>query len=451
MPPTLLYVSHPHLQGGGTGAHRTARFARFLAHAGWRVVVICGPAAPGLPPPGPFAFDLVAVDGPLGKMSVAPPARKTGARANAPVAGSQAAPDETQPSLVRRILRQILFVPDPQIFWVPSALRAATRALGGKRPDAVLCSGPPFSIFLVGWIRKLSRGTPLVLDYRDVWLDHPWWPVPAWRRGLESWLERRLLAAADRVIANHAAMQRQLIARQPSAADRIAIIPNGFDAEELGPPVRPVWRPGMRFEMVYAGTLYGPVRGREGPGEPLTVQRPTGLFKALRHSLDTGVFGAGGVRLTFVGASPGSAEAATVAAHARLCGVADHVEVLPRMEKRDVVPHLRRAHLLVNMLYHTEAQVAQKIYDYLHLEIPVLSLFRDTEVNAAIVREAHAGPIVDPEDQSAIVAALASVVDAYAAGRPPIASDRPYIDQFDVRHQGRRLDEMLRRLLVAGS
>jgi glycosyltransferase involved in cell wall biosynthesis len=437
-------VAHPHLQGGGTGAHRTVRFARFLSRAGWRVIVICGPGTPGLPAPEPQPFEMVAVSGPLGRMSITPQHPK----GTSPSVRTEAAPvavahEPPPPSIARRLLREALFVPDPQIFWVPSALGAARRALGVQRPDVVLCSGPPFSTFLVGRVRKLIHGTPLVLDYRDVWQDHPWWPIPAWRRGVEAWLERRLLASADRVIANHAPMGQQLVARQPRIADRLIVIPNGFDAAELGPPLRPVWRPGMRFEMVYAGTLYGPVHGKAGPGEPLTVQRPTGLFRALRRLADTGVFTEGGVRLTFVGARSGTTEAATLAEHARACGVADLIEILERMEKREVIPHLRRAHLLVNILYHTEAQVAQKIYDYLHLEIPILSLLRDSEINAAIVREARAGPVVDPEDDAAIGSAMASIAEAYAAGRRPIASDRAYIDQFDVQNQGSRLDTLL--------
>jgi glycosyltransferase involved in cell wall biosynthesis len=451
MPRSLLYVAHPHLQGGGTGAHRTARFARFLTQAGWRVVVICGPAPGGVTRPESWPFEVVAVDGPLERRCVAP-SSPIAAAAPSPTPGDvapAAVPSEPPPpSLPRRILREALFVPDPQIFWVPSAFGAARRVLGGTRPDVVLCSGPPFSTFLVGRVEKMFKGTPLVLDYRDVWQDHPWWPAPAWRRGFEAWLERRLLGAADHVIANHESMRIQLVAHAPRIAERVTVIPNGFDAEELGPPVRPAWRPGARFEMLYSGTLYGPVAGKQGPGEPLTVQRPTGLFRALRGLVHAGLLSAGGVRLTFIGARPGTGEAATLLEHARACGVADIVEVRERMEKRDVVPHLRRAHLLVNFLYHTEVQVAQKVYDYLHLEIPILSLLRASEINAAIVHGARAGPVIDPEDDAAIVAAVAAIADDYSAGRPPLSSDRAFIDQFDLRNQGGRLDSILQAAIA---
>src|SRR5207247_7113927 len=181
---------------------------------------------------------------------------------------------------------------------------------------------------------------------------------------------------ADLVVANHDSMLRMLLAHTPWIADRCLVVPNGFDEDELGPPVRPAWMPGQTFEIVYAGTLYRAVAGSDGRSEPLSVQRPSGLFEALRDLADRGVFGPGGVRLTFVGAKEGTDEKANLMDCAREHGVADLVRVLPRMEKGDVVPIMRRAHLLLNILYYTEAQVAQKVYDYLHLEIPILSLFR---------------------------------------------------------------------------
>jgi glycosyltransferase involved in cell wall biosynthesis len=286
-----------------------------------------------------------------------------------------------------------------------------------------------------------------VFDYRDVWQDHPWWPAPRWRRSLEEWLERRLQSAADLVVANHDPMERAFRERLPRIADRCIVIPNGFDPEELGAPVNPSWRPGERFEIVYAGTLYGPVGNDHGGAETLSVQRPMHFFQALRLLVDRGVFGPGGVRATFVGAKEGTGEIDRMMECARECGVANIVQVVPRLAKSQVVPILRRAHLLLNIIYDTEAQVTQKIYDYMHLEIPVLTLLRASEINLDIVRRAGAGPAVDPTDRDAIASAIEGILRDYASGRPPIASDRTLIDRFDVRVQARYLDARLRDLV----
>ena len=436
----LLYVSYHYPGGGGSAAHRTARLARHLSALGWDLVVLSGPPPSEEPSPLPPPIRMITVGGPP----------SGGAASMAAVSPARLARSE-HPSRLRVFLREVAFTPDPQIYWIPRALAAARRSVDRSRVGAILCSGPPFSIFLLGRVLKLLWKRPLVLDYRDVWQDHPWWPTPRWRQRPEAWMERRLLARSDLVVANHEPMRQALLVRVPDIADRCIVIPNGYDPQEIGPPVRPAWSRGQRFEIVYAGTLYGPVDDPLGRSETLSVQQPSAFFEALRRSADSGVFGPGGVRVIFVGAKDGTRERERLEACARERGVADRVEVIPRMEKAEVVPLLRRAHLLLNILYYTEAQVAQKVYDYLHLEIPVLSLLRGTEVNASIVRKAGAGPVVDPADAAGIASAIEGVVLGYADGRSPIASDRAFIDRFDAGVQARLLDSRLRRLIQDGA
>jgi len=383
-------------------------------------------------------FRLVSVKGPFDRPDA--PA----APAGSPPAGASRT---DQPSQLRSLLRQILFVPDPQIYWIPGAYAALRRVLSRRSADAIVCSGPPFSVFILGRALKIIWRAPLVLDYRDVWRDHPWWPVPRWRRFPEAWLERRLLSAADLVLMNHEPMLRAFLARTPRIANRYLVLPNGFDPAELGPPVSPTWRSGQKFEMVYAGTFYRAVARADGRAEPGSVERPAGLFGALRVLSERGAFGAGGVRVIFVGAKQGTGESDNLMDCARACGVVDRIEVLPRMDKSQVVPLLRRAHLLLNFVYYSEAQVAQKVYDYLHLEIPILSLLRDSEANASVVRRARGGPVVDPADTPGIASAIETILREYDAGRRPISSDRAFIDQFAVSAQVRLLDSRLRALV----
>jgi len=260
-PPTLLYIAFYYPFGGGSGAHRTARLGRYLRAAGWDVTVLSGPPPADVLPPAATPFRLLSVKGPLHR-----PAAGAGGGSHQPILD--------RPSRLRVLLRQIAFVPDPEIFWIPRAYAVLRRALGGRRVDAILCSGPPFSTFIFGRALKLMWRAPLVLDYRDVWQGHPWWPAPRWRRRPEAWLERRLLGAADLVVANHDSMLRMLLAHTPWIANRCLVVPNGFDEDELGPPVRPGWMPGQTFEIVYAGTLYRAVAGGDGRSEPLSVQRP---------------------------------------------------------------------------------------------------------------------------------------------------------------------------------
>lgn len=422
-----------------------ARLARRLQGDGWDVLFVTGPGSPGARW-SPEGIEVIEVQ----RGSSPPP--PAGAAAPASEAASAAPPRE--PSLLRRAARQVAFVPDPQIWWIATARRAAVAALAGRRPAAIFASGPPFSIFLLGVRLARATGASLVLDYRDVWSGHPWWPIPPWRRPVERWLEGRALRRAAFVIANHERMRDLLAAGRPWLLERTLVVPNGFDPEEWGPPVRPVWSPGTRFEVAYAGTFYSATR-HDRDGEAVSVRRPVGLFTALRTLLDQGRFGAGGVRVRFVGARPGTPDAAMVRDCAERCGIAPFVEILPRQPIAAIAPLLRECHLLLNVCYYTEAQVTQKLYEYMHLEIPVLSLVRDSAPNALLAERAGVGPVVDPGDPGAIAQAIASLLEGYRRGGTPIRPDRGFIDQFDVRRQiavlGARLRALPGAALAAGT
>ncbi|MFQ5890740.1 MAG: hypothetical protein ACE5JR_11890, partial [Gemmatimonadota bacterium] len=161
----LLYISFWHPSGGGPGTHRTARLSRNLKAAGWEVIVLCGRShgqdhphrvndVRVLPAYSPF---------PRGRPGTG---RGTDAR-KGPAPWISAA---------RSLIRQAVFFPDPQVYWTPFGWATAVKSLAGRPPAALFCSGPPFSPYLLGWLLKLWWRRPLVLDYRDVWLGHPWWP-----------------------------------------------------------------------------------------------------------------------------------------------------------------------------------------------------------------------------------------------------------------------------------
>jgi hypothetical protein len=69
--------------------------------------------------------------------------------------------------MVRRLL-----CPDPEVLWVPFALRKARRIIREHGIEFLLVTAPPFSAFLVG--NALKREFPelkMITDFRDSWLE----------------------------------------------------------------------------------------------------------------------------------------------------------------------------------------------------------------------------------------------------------------------------------------
>src|SRR5262245_22938455 len=110
-----------------------ARLARRLDGDGWDVLFVTGPGPPGTRW-NPAGIEVIEVE----RGSPSPPA----VAAAPPDAETPSAPPR-QPSLLRRAARQIAFIPDPQFWWIARAKRTVLQALAGRRPAAIVASGPP--------------------------------------------------------------------------------------------------------------------------------------------------------------------------------------------------------------------------------------------------------------------------------------------------------------------
>lgn len=142
---------------------------------------------------------------------------------------------QTMPVTARYIydLGQRVF-PEHYASWGWACVRKALR-LHARRPfDVVLATGNPFASFAAAWLFSKITRVPYVVDYRDSWTldlfadepafadDHPVW---AW--------ERRVLRDAGRAVFVNGALRGWHAERYPEAADRMMVVPNGWDPDLL--------------------------------------------------------------------------------------------------------------------------------------------------------------------------------------------------------------------------
>lgn len=137
--------------------------------------------------------------------------------------------------------------------------------LGGllvPRPDVVVASSPQFFCGWAGVLVSRLRRVPFVLEIRDIWPESIV-AVGAMResrliRFLE-WLERRMYAAAARIVAVGDGYREELEKRGVPGRE-IAVIPNGIDQRTYSPRpddgrLRETLGLGDRFVCAYVGTI----------------------------------------------------------------------------------------------------------------------------------------------------------------------------------------------------
>lgn len=84
--------------------------------------------------------------------------------------------------------------------------------------DVVLATSPPVTTLYCGLAIARHTRSPIVLDFRDLWTDNPYYPFGWLRRILDQFAERRLVAQSAALTCATPMFGSQLAARHPGTA-----------------------------------------------------------------------------------------------------------------------------------------------------------------------------------------------------------------------------------------
>ncbi len=327
--------------------------------------------------------------------------------------------------LLFRILNGLL-VPDSKIGWLPFVLSAASKAHRSQPFDAILATGPPHSSLVGAAFLSERLDLPLVLDFRDDWLDAP-------RQTFATSLHRRAHAALERWAVGRAddvwTVSRPIADSIQSRHDiQPVVVPHGYDAPEI--EAKPDASRERAMRIVFTGVFYG-------------AQQPDTFLHALRRALDRSPQTR--VIAVFAGLLPSHFKRLVNELH-----LGDHIEPLGYVSAADATRLMATADVLWMTVGH-QKQAAQivtsKLYAYFGSRRPVLGL---VPIGAARdqLESYGAARIADPGDVAATANHLLSLYDEWLHSRLPIPNSE-FVDVLEGRavaaRAGARLDGFVER------
>ncbi|GEL95165.1 glycosyltransferase [Cellulomonas composti] len=154
------------------------------------------------------------------------------------------------------IAGQRFVFPEQYASWI----RPVVSAIGGvhkRRPvDVVVATGNPWSSFAAAYGARVRHRIPYVLDYRDSWTLDLFTEGDAFPPGhLARRWEARLVAGASRLTFVNEALREWHAQRYPAAAERMLVLPNGYDADLLGEPAFRPPAPDRPLRFGFVGTV----------------------------------------------------------------------------------------------------------------------------------------------------------------------------------------------------
>lgn len=329
----------------------------------------------------------------------------------------------------RWMFRSLL--PDRQLTWLPFAVRAGRKIIEQEGIDLIFATCPPFSDALIGSCLRILTGKRLVLDFRDDWIETPWYyskPFPI--RAVESLMERWAVSLADKVILVTEWSRQAFVARYPSQpAEKFIFIPNGCDLKDFE-AVRVMEAPSNpKFRIVHAGSLND---------SKLWARNPRGFFQAVCRILEKQPQLAGRISLEFAGDFTDN--------HRKMAsemGLSSAIVEHGHLKHADVLRLMKSADLLMAMNYEGFATlIPGKIYEYWAVGNAPILLLSCNGAGQELLEAGKLGVAVAPDDVDGIERAIQTMFDQYAQGKP-VKINPSGIEEFDRK----ALAEKLARLL----
>lgn len=417
IPGRLLVIAyHYPPDNTSTGVLRTWKFTQYLCGQGWRSQVV------SVPVERYRNTDYASLDSLPKDITVT----------------RTAAVDLKEVLSIRGIYPDFLCIPDRFWPWYFSAIRHIRNKVTAGDIDAIYATYPVSTALLIAASAKRLLGKPLIIDFRDPWVESSLAPL---RMAIESRMERRVIALADRVICNTPAMRRSFLARYPQFDEsKFVTITNGYDEPDFD-DIEPHREPG--FEIIHPGLID-------------TENRDPGpLLEAVALALDKGWLQRTDLRIRFLGTGPYGLSPA-FRNSLKALGLEDVVSIIDRrIPYREALCHAAGADVLVVLSEPigndarsaavrewSALQVPAKVYEYLRIGRPLLALVSGGAVRE-VIDAVGAGEAVSPRDIEGIAAALHRLYEEHSPAPSTLPAANAVVAGYDRRSLSTRLAQML--------
>lgn len=396
----LLVITYYWPPTGGSGVQRWVKFCKYLPQYGWQPVVFT-PSNPDVQSEDGSLLGDIPSCAEIIKRPIREPYkayRRLMPRSGASQVNPLSSSNSSFAGRCFRALRGNLFIPDPRVSWVRPSVKFLLDYLSEHPVDAIVTTGPPHSMHLIGLELKKRTGLRWIADFRDPWTEmfyykHLGLTKAADRRHRR--LEQEVLDGADAVIAVSPPVRDDFAS---VTGTPVYLVTNGFDEDDFpSSGLVQARRGGDVFTLVHTGLF-------AADGNPLR------LWDVLADMCREDAAFASRLRIRLAGRTDSQ-----IIDSIRSRGLGANLEDLGYLPHSDTVLEQRAADLLILPLRH-EPEYAKvlpgKIFEYLASGRPVLGIGQPDGAAARVLESCGAGSMFDWEDAGGMAGFIRSPHEA---------------------------------------
>ncbi|MEN2281585.1 glycosyltransferase family 4 protein [Algoriphagus sp. SE2] len=355
----VLIITYYWPPSGGSGVQRWLKFAKYLPESGWEPVIFT-PENPDFDLRDETLLDEVSPHLEVIKFPIWEPYQLLNKIRGKKKTHPGRVLEQKEQGWIEKAaiwLRANLIIPDPRVFWVKPSVKFLMDLVKSGQFQAIITTGPPHSMHLIGRDLKRKTGISWLADFRDPWSQWEFLdklPMQAIVRKRHSDLEKTVLKEADVITTISPTFQKDLKKIVPR---KIELLTNGFDPSDIPEGFKPVKKKPRQLNLVYSGIID-------------SIRNPMPLLKAMKEEFKPRKEN---VSFTFVGRVSDSVQEQIAAdswlkQHVHLVGYVSHEEVFGFYEKADALV------LILTNTKNAQGNIPGKLFEYLATGIPVIAL-----------------------------------------------------------------------------
>jgi glycosyltransferase involved in cell wall biosynthesis len=383
----VLIITYYWPPSAGSGVQRWLKFAKYLPKFGWEPVIFT-PENPDFELKDESLEKEISPTLEVLKFPIWEPYGLFRKIKKEPLADTSKVLEKKKKSFTDKAgiwLRANALIPDPRKFWIKPSVEFLTELIEKGQFDAIITTGPPHSLHLIGLNLKRKTGITWLADFRDPWSKWEFLdtlPMLDWVRKRHETFEKEVLSEADSIMTISPTFQKDF---ENLSGKKIHLLTNGFDTADL-PKNWSALKPSENgLEILYTGVIDA-------------IRNPIPFIKALKEVFENK---SEKVTLRFVGKV-----SENVKKEIELDSwLKEHVILEGYVTHEVIFEFYKNAHLLLLILTDTknaQGNIPGKLFEYIATGRPIIALGDPEGDSAKILYNSGSGKVFSHTDNKGI-------------------------------------------------
>ena len=337
---------------------------------------------------------------------------------------------DPNPSFFGKVLQYIranYFIPDARKYWIDPSVKYLKNYISKNNIDAIVTTGPPHSMHLIGLKLKQQLGVKWIADFRDPWTEIDYFhQLPLSKKAINKhhFLEQEVLLNADKVLVVGSTMNKNYA----KFNNNVVTITNGFDGEIITSETKL----DSKFTITHIGLMN-------------SDRNPKMLWEVLTEIILENKDFSEDFKLKLIGKVDSS-----VIEEITTNNLKKNVELIDYVSHKEVIEFQKKSQvllLLLNNVPSAKGIITGKFFEYLMVNRPILAIAPLDGDLAEILNKTNAGKVVGFGDNETLKSTILELYSKYKKGNLRVDSNN--VEQFHRKELTNKLAEVIKNTVIS--